>query len=139
MLLWLVTINARSDRVVCPLQKGKVSAVADLGGSILTGIDGNPLAVIAKQLHIPLHVIDEANVPLYQDNGQQAHTLLDQEVSLFRTLSLCTSSISIAGSHDHGVTNSSPSCHSNNRAHVFDTTALAIPNLHIQAAIYASN
>ena len=64
------------------LQKGKVSAVADLGGSILTGIDGNPLAVIAKQLHIPLHVIDEANVPLYQDDGQQAHTLLDQEVSL---------------------------------------------------------
>ena len=63
------------------LQKGKVSAVADLGGSILTGIDGNPLAVIAKQLHIPLHVIDEANVPLYQDDGQQAHTLLDQEVS----------------------------------------------------------
>lgn len=63
------------------MQKGKVSAVADLGGSILTGIDGNPLAVIAKQLHIPLHVIDEANVPLYQDDGQQAHTLLDQEVS----------------------------------------------------------
>lgn len=62
------------------LQKGNISAVADLGGSILTGIDGNPLAVIAKQLHIPLHVIDEANVPLYQDDGQQAQTLLDQEV-----------------------------------------------------------
>lgn len=59
-----------------------MSAAADLGGSILTGIDGNPLAVLAKQLHIPLHVIDEADVPLYHDNGQEANTALDQEVCM---------------------------------------------------------
>ena len=64
------------------LQSGDMSAVADLGGSILTGIDGNPLAVLAKQLHIPLHVIDEADVPLYHDDGKQANTALDQEVSV---------------------------------------------------------
>ncbi|KAL0034074.1 hypothetical protein WJX79_007286 [Trebouxia sp. C0005] len=62
------------------LKSGDVSAVADLGGSILTGIDGNPLAVLAKQLQIPLHVIDEADVPLYHDDGQEANTALDQEV-----------------------------------------------------------
>lgn len=63
------------------MQSGDVSAVADLGGSILTGIDGNPLAVLAKQLHIPLHVIDEADVPLYHDDGREANTALDQEAS----------------------------------------------------------
>ena len=64
------------------MQSGDVSAVADLGGSILTGIDGNPLAVLAKQLHIPLHVIDEADVPLYQADGREANAGLDQEASL---------------------------------------------------------
>lgn len=63
------------------MQSGNVSAVADLGGSILTGIDGNPLAVVAKQLHIPLHVIDEADVPLYQADGREANAALDQEAS----------------------------------------------------------
>ena len=63
------------------MQSGSVSAVADLGGSILTGIDGNPLAVLAKQLHIPLHVIDEADVPLYQADGPEANAALDQEAS----------------------------------------------------------
>ncbi|KAL0056420.1 hypothetical protein WJX82_011141 [Trebouxia sp. C0006] len=62
------------------LKSGDVSAVADLGGSTLTGIDGNPLAVLAKQLHIPLHVIDEADVPLYHDDGWEANTALDQEI-----------------------------------------------------------
>lgn len=64
------------------MQSGNVSAVADLGGSILTGIDGNPLAVLAKQLQIPLHVIDEADVPLYQVDGREANAALDQEVMM---------------------------------------------------------
>lgn len=68
------------------MQSGDVSAVADLGGSILTGIDGNPLAVLAKQLHIPLHVIDEADVPLYQADGREANAGLDQEVCLILQL-----------------------------------------------------
>lgn len=29
-------------------------AAADIGGSIVTGIDGNPLAVLAKQMRLPL-------------------------------------------------------------------------------------
>lgn len=65
------------------MQSGNVSAVADLGGSILTGIDGNPLAVLAKQLQIPLHVIDEADVPLYQVGGREANAALDQEVIMY--------------------------------------------------------
>ena len=69
------------------MQSGNVSAVADLGGSILTGIDGNPLAVLAKQLHIPLHVIDEADVPLYQVDGHEANAALDQEASSVLQLS----------------------------------------------------
>lgn len=38
--------------------------MADLGGSILTGIDGNPLAVIAKQLRISMHEIEQTQVCL---------------------------------------------------------------------------
>lgn len=44
------------------LKVGGHEAVADLGGSILTGIDGNPLAVLAKQLRIPMHEIEQTQV-----------------------------------------------------------------------------
>ncbi|BDA49228.1 Lysine-specific histone demethylase 1 homolog 1 [Coccomyxa sp. Obi] len=53
------------------------SAVADLGGSIITGIDGNPLAVLAAQLNIPLHDINTAGVPLYLEDGTEADTRID--------------------------------------------------------------
>ena len=33
-----------------------------MGGSILTGIDGNPLAVLARQLNIPMHEIEQTEV-----------------------------------------------------------------------------
>ncbi|KAK9918934.1 hypothetical protein WJX75_008165 [Coccomyxa subellipsoidea] len=52
-------------------------AVADLGGSIITGIDGNPLAVLAAQLNIPLHDINTAGVPLYLEDGREADTRID--------------------------------------------------------------
>jgi len=45
------------------LQVDGIEAVADMGGSILTGIDGNPLAVLARQLHIPMHEIEQTEVP----------------------------------------------------------------------------
>ena len=47
------------------VKAGALEAVADLGGSILTGIDGNPLAVLARQLQIPLHEIEQtqASIP----------------------------------------------------------------------------
>ena len=54
--------------------------MADLGGSIITGIDGNPLAVLAAQLNIPLHAIDTAGVPLYLRDGRVPHPAVDKKV-----------------------------------------------------------
>ena len=57
-----------------------MEGVADLGGSIITGIDGNPLAVLAAQLRIPLHHINSKDVPLFRDDGAQADRTLDSKV-----------------------------------------------------------
>ncbi|GFY90131.1 LSD1-like 1 [Actinidia rufa] len=43
---------------------GGVVAAADLGGSVLTGINGNPLGVLARQLEFPLHKLNRQNVSL---------------------------------------------------------------------------
>ena len=56
-------------------------AAADLGGSIFTGIDGNQLAVLARQLRIPLHDIDYDSVPLYMPDGSEPDAKLDKQVS----------------------------------------------------------
>lgn len=74
--------NARAGgRVYTKRLEGDgLAAVADLGGSILTGIDGNPLAVLARQLHIPLHAINSEGVPLYCADGKEANRRLDQQV-----------------------------------------------------------
>jgi lysine-specific histone demethylase 1 len=61
---------------------GSIAAVADLGGSIITGIDGNPLAVIAKQLDVPLHDINSSDVPLYLRDGSQLNSTIDMQVRL---------------------------------------------------------
>ncbi len=58
-----------------------MAGVADLGGSIITGIDGNPLAVLAAQLRVPLHHINSKDVPLFCDDGTQADRTLDGKVS----------------------------------------------------------
>lgn len=61
---------------------GVSPVVADLGGSILTGIDGNPLAVVAKQLSLPLvHIRDPT--PLYMPDGAEAGTRIDNLVETF--------------------------------------------------------
>ena len=62
------------------VQAGDASAVADLGGSIITGIDGNPLAVLAKQMDIPLHDINSDDVPLYLADGSQLNKVVDEQV-----------------------------------------------------------
>lgn len=54
--------------------------MADLGGSIITGIDGNPLAVLAKQLNIALHNINTDDVPLYLRDGSQICRDVDMQV-----------------------------------------------------------
>ncbi|KAG1663128.1 hypothetical protein FOA52_000650 [Chlamydomonas sp. UWO 241] len=50
------------------LEGGGYSGAADLGGSIITGTDGNPLAVLARQLKIPMHSI-LTKCPLYLEGG----------------------------------------------------------------------
>ena len=51
------------------LEHGKSRAAVDMGGSIITGIDGNPLAVVARQLGLPLHNIDGENTAIYAAGG----------------------------------------------------------------------
>lgn len=55
-------------------------AVADLGGSVLTGIDGNPLAIITTQMRIPLSQIKAERSPLYLSDGSQANEAIDKKV-----------------------------------------------------------
>ena len=60
----------------------KHSVVADVGGSIVTGIDGNPLSVVVKQLQMPLsHIRDRT--PLYMPDGSLADFNLDSAVESF--------------------------------------------------------
>ncbi|KAK9814743.1 hypothetical protein WJX72_010741 [[Myrmecia] bisecta] len=54
-------------------------AVADMGGSVITGIDGNPLAILAKQLQIPLHLINTQQVPLHVEDGSEANKAIDDQ------------------------------------------------------------
>lgn len=56
------------------------AGVAELGGSIITGINGNPLAVLARQLGIPLYDIATKTVPIYLDDGTPADQALDLQV-----------------------------------------------------------
>ena len=57
------------------------SAAADLGGSIITGIDGNPLAVLAAQQGIPMHSIG-TDCELHLQDGSQPPKTLDEQVCL---------------------------------------------------------
>ncbi|GLC33360.1 hypothetical protein PLESTM_000052900 [Pleodorina starrii] len=61
------------------MESGGVSGWADLGGSIITGCDGNPLAVLALQGGIGLHAISE-DTPLYWEDGRPVEEGLDRMV-----------------------------------------------------------
>ncbi|CAI9096242.1 OLC1v1032338C1 [Oldenlandia corymbosa var. corymbosa] len=67
--------------------KDSIEAAADLGGSVLTGINGNPLAVLARQLGIPLHKVRDM-CPLYLPNGRTVNSDIDScvEVSFNKLL-----------------------------------------------------
>jgi lysine-specific histone demethylase 1 len=81
-------------------------AAADLGGSVVTGIHGNPLGVLARQLGFPLHKIRE-KCPLYQPNGlpvkeesdakveQQFNKLLDRASKWREEMETVADSISL--------------------------------------------
>lgn len=56
-----------------------LAAAADLGGSVVTGIHGNPLGVLARQLGFPLHKIRE-KCPLYQPAGLPVKEEMDARV-----------------------------------------------------------
>lgn len=59
-------------------RNGQVAA-ADLGGSVITGIHGNPLAVLSRQLCLPLHKIRD-KCPLYQSDGRPVDAGIDSKV-----------------------------------------------------------
>ncbi|KEH19589.1 putative spermine oxidase transcription regulator Homeodomain-LIKE family [Medicago truncatula] len=54
-------------------------AALDLGGSVITGIHANPLAVLARQLSIPLHKVRD-NCPLFKPNGEPVDKEIDSKV-----------------------------------------------------------
>lgn len=58
-----------------------VVAAADLGGSVLTGINGNPLGVLARQLGFPLHKVRDI-CPLYLPNGRTVNPDIDSRVEV---------------------------------------------------------
>lgn len=60
---------------------GNVVGAADLGGSVLTGINGNPLGVLARQLRMPLHKVRDI-CPLYLPNGRMVNTDVDSKVEV---------------------------------------------------------
>ena len=51
----------------------------DLGGSIITGLEGNPITTIVKQLGVKLHPLGAA-CPIYHHDGQPIDTELDSKV-----------------------------------------------------------
>ncbi|CAN0927357.1 Lysine-specific histone demethylase 1 homolog 1 [Linum grandiflorum] len=56
-----------------------VEAAADVGGSVLTGINGNPLGVLARQLELPLHKVRDI-CPLYLPDGKAVDPEIDTKV-----------------------------------------------------------
>ncbi|KAK4424324.1 Lysine-specific histone demethylase 11 [Sesamum alatum] len=60
---------------------GNVVCAADLGGSVLTGINGNPLGVLARQLGFPLHKVRDI-CPLYLPNGRMVNSDVDSKVEV---------------------------------------------------------
>ena len=62
------------------MQGGGHKAVADLGGSIITGIDGNPLAVLSAQLGIPMHNIGTEHCDLLLPDGSKPPKAVDDQV-----------------------------------------------------------
>ena len=57
----------------------RVSAAADLGGSVLTGTLGNPLGIMARQLGHPLHKVRD-KCPLYSLDGRPVDPDMDMKV-----------------------------------------------------------
>ncbi|KAH9621382.1 hypothetical protein KSS87_007196 [Heliosperma pusillum] len=61
------------------MEGGGVVGAADLGGSVLTGINGNPLGVLARQLGFPLHKVRDI-CPLYLPDGRAVDSEVDSRI-----------------------------------------------------------
>uniref|UniRef100_H3AFB2 Lysine-specific histone demethylase n=1 Tax=Latimeria chalumnae TaxID=7897 RepID=H3AFB2_LATCH len=75
-----VTVLESRDRVggrVATFRKGNY--VADLGAMVVTGLGGNPMAVISKQVNMELAKIKQ-KCPLYEANGQAVPKEKDEMV-----------------------------------------------------------
>jgi lysine-specific histone demethylase 1 len=46
----------------------KANYIADLGAMVVTGLGGNPVTVLSKQINMELHKIRQ-KCPLYESNG----------------------------------------------------------------------
>uniref|UniRef100_A0A803NWH0 SWIRM domain-containing protein n=1 Tax=Cannabis sativa TaxID=3483 RepID=A0A803NWH0_CANSA len=57
----------------------RVSAAAELGGSVLTGTSGNPLGIVARQLGSTLHKVRD-KCPLYSLDGKPVDRDMDMKV-----------------------------------------------------------
>ncbi len=76
LLIYNVIVLEARDRVggrVCT--DNNFQGSVDLGGSIITGLEGNPITVLVKQLGLKLHVLSSA-CPIYHSDG----TPIDQEL-----------------------------------------------------------
>eukprot|EP00873_Tetraselmis_striata_P017813 jgi/Tetstr1/438077/TSEL_026702.t1 len=62
------------------LEGGGEAAVADLGGSVVTGTDGNPISLMATQIDAPLHKI-AGEVSLYHPDGTEIDKEMDDHMS----------------------------------------------------------
>lgn len=75
----VVVLEAR-DRVggrVATFRKG--SFVADLGAMVVTGLGGNPLTVLNRQINMELHKIKQ-KCPLYESNGDTVDKIKDEMI-----------------------------------------------------------
>lgn len=64
------------------MRGGDLTAPADLGGSVLTGLQGNPLGVLARQLGLYQKSIKD-HCPLYHPQGNPVDPDMDQKVERY--------------------------------------------------------
>nr|CAD7423366.1 unnamed protein product [Timema monikensis] len=75
----VVVLEAR-DRVGGRIATFRKSTfIADLGGMVVTGLGGNPVAVLSKQINMELHKINQ-KCPLYDSNGSAVPKEKDEMV-----------------------------------------------------------
>lgn len=90
---------------VDPETDEKVVAACEMGGSVLTGADGNPVAVIAKQMALPFWKIRD-KCPLYLEGGEPVDAEVDKRV--FREFEDCMNEVGekrneLTETNEHGA------------------------------------